>query len=56
MPHAFAKPLTASIVLQQTAVVAALLGCSDSEATPPPLPSELAVVPVATGLASPVSV
>ena len=41
-------------IARLTTLLAALLGCSDSEPTPPPLPSELAVVPVATGLASPV--
>src|SRR5688572_33510611 len=41
-------------IARLTTLLAALLGCSDSEPTPPPLPSELAVVPVATGLAAPV--
>ncbi len=35
-------------------LIAAALACSDPDTTQPPLPAELAVVPVATGLASPV--
>jgi len=42
-------------VFRLAALVAALVGCSDSDATEPaPLPAALAVTPVVTGLASPV--